>query len=145
MSEAFASALPKSLTSSLESLEVRDARSEQRPNPTATSAFVPPLQDAEAARLAGRLNAAQTSPAEERNWLKERETLLKKQMVGVELTRGEMARLQYVRWNLARIEDARVGPKLDELESVITKYESFLSEISRLRRDLDAASKTGRR
>jgi hypothetical protein len=82
---------------------------------------------------------------EEREWLTERERLLSKQMEGVELTRAEIVRLQYVRWNLARIEDARVGPRLDELESNITKYEEFLTEVSHLRRDLDAASKAGRR
>ena len=111
------------------------------------SSFVEPhkrviLDRLEIARRS-RFNAAQTSREEERKWLTERQTLLQKQMTS-ELTTAERKRLEYARWNLAKIEDARIGPVLDELEAAVKRYEEFSAEISRLRQDFDAF-KSGKR
>lgn len=103
-----------------------------------------PGRDPESARQAARSNAAQTSVEEERAWLTERQILLKKQMVSG-LDKAEKRRLEYIRWNLARIEDARIGPKLDQLEAAVKRYEDFLVEISRLRQDIDASMAAKRR
>ena len=95
-------------------------------------------------RHAGRLNAAQASEKEEAQFLSERRQLLQKQM-NSELTKQEKSRLEFVRWNLARFEDARIGPRLDRLEEAARRYGNFFEEISRLRRDLDANRSSQRR
>jgi hypothetical protein len=87
------------------------------------------------ARIAGRVNAAITPESERQSLLKERQALLDKKLHG-EITRDELNRLQYVRWSLDRIEDARHGHALDELESYVNKYEQFLSDVRNLHEQL---------
>lgn len=89
-----------------------------------------------AARRAGRLSAAKVTDQELRELLRERQYLLDKQFAK-NITKHEKHRLQYVRWSLDRIEDARVGMDLDRLESVIVHYERFSEDISKLRHTLD--------
>ena len=83
------------------------------------------------ARLAGRLNAASISPAELRNLLDERQLLIDRQLAG-DITRKETIRLEYVRWSLDRIEDAKHGLALDRLEGYLERYETLLQELQGL-------------
>ena len=92
------------------------------------------------ARLAGRMNAASVSPAEHRDLLREREQLLKKKY-GNGLSPRETRRLDYIRWSLDRIEDARHGQALDELESRVELYERFEVDLRRLIADLGRVGK----
>lgn len=80
------------------------------------------------ARIAGRLNAANVSEEEHQQLLHERQTLLDKKFGGM-ITRKEQNRLEYVRWSLDRIEDAKHGQTLDVIEGWVQRYEQFLSEI----------------
>jgi hypothetical protein len=91
---------------------------------------------AERARQAG-LHAAMAIEKEEPKFLDERRVLLKKQMQAP-LTKSEKGRLDFIRWNLARFEDARIGSKLDQLEAAVKRYNNFLSEITQLKKELDA-------
>lgn len=52
------------------------------------------------------------------------------------MTRKEEIRLEYVRWSLDRIDDAKHGQELDLLEGLAAQYESFLSNFHRLEEDL---------
>jgi hypothetical protein len=83
------------------------------------------------ARVAGRANAARISEEEEEELLAERKELLEREFSG-RLTRLEKARLTYVRWSLDRIEDARSGWALDELEAAVAQYEHFNENINSL-------------
>ncbi|RQU98733.1 hypothetical protein DF042_23420 [Burkholderia cenocepacia] len=67
--------------------------------------------------------------------LSERQQLLDKQFSGV-ITKSESNRLDYVRWSLDQIEDARYGASLDVLESSVARYESFLESVQQLKNDL---------
>jgi len=60
-------------------------------------------------RIAGRINAANISDAEHGALRRERQRLLDKKLDGT-ITRKEANRLEYVRWSLDRIEDAKHGP-----------------------------------
>jgi hypothetical protein len=100
----------------------------------------PGIESAAQARLAGRLNAASVSDDERRALLSERAFLLNKKFE-TSLTKAESRRLEYVRWSLDRIEDARTGMQLDMLESRVGEYEDFLSEIKTLQ---DRISNIGR-
>ena len=82
-------------------------------------------------RMAGRLNAANVSEAEHRVLLNERQRLLDRKFSG-EMTRKESNRLEYVRWSLDRIEDAKNGDALDRLEASVARYESFLAQVELL-------------
>jgi hypothetical protein len=120
------------------------ASNDQPSSPNVTA--MPPVSEGwnpEAAKFAGRMNAAQTSADEERDLLEKRKMLLQAQMQRP-LTRPEKARLAYVRWNLDRIEDARIGPHLDKLEAAIFRYENFMAEIASLKRELDSRVGTRR-
>jgi hypothetical protein len=86
--------------------------------------------------FAGRLNAGKTSPAEIESWFREHAALTMKEMEET-LDPADIARLDYVRWNLNRIEDARVGPHIDKLEVAIDHYEGFLTEIRQFLGELD--------
>ena len=86
-------------------------------------------------RIAGRINAASASPDEEQDLLKKRKDLLDKKYSGA-WTAEDANRLQYVRWSLDRIEDARSGPILDAIEDWVVRYERFQSEIQDLQSQL---------
>ena len=87
-------------------------------------------------RMAGRINAASVSQDELDKLLRERQTLLDKRFDGT-ITRQELNRLQYVRWSLDRIEDAKTGYVLDALENWVSRYETFLSEMRGLEGQLN--------
>lgn len=97
---------------------------------------------AQAARRAGRLNASSASDDELNALLAERQALLDKKFAGT-ITRPELNRLTYVGWSLDRIEDARSGGALDELENAVTRYERFAEELSTLQKQINQ-SKTRR-
>jgi hypothetical protein len=90
---------------------------------------------ADTARIAGRLNAASVSDDEHKTLLHERQLLLDKKLART-ITREEENRLQYVRWSLDRIEDAKFGYVLDALESSVSQYEQFLKEVRALHEQL---------
>lgn len=83
-------------------------------------------------RIAGRLNAASIPEQEYKDLLRERQQLLDKKL-DKSITRKDSIRLEYIRWSLDRIEDAKFGQTLDFLENSVSKYEQFLSDV----RDLD--------
>lgn len=82
-------------------------------------------------RMAARLNAASATEEERHNLLRQRKGLLDKKLDG-RITPSELNKLEYVRWSLDRIEDARYGSALDALEDSVSKYENFISEIHSL-------------
>jgi hypothetical protein len=98
---------------------------------------------AETVRIAGRMVAAQASEAEQQAFLGERQELLNK-LFAKTLTRREEIRLEYVRWSLDRIEDAKHGSDLDRIEDSIGRYESFLEELEQFKAALNRASKARR-
>jgi hypothetical protein len=81
-----------------------------------------------ASRLAGRINAAGISEAEHKELLQKRQLLLDKKLGGT-ISRKEANQLEYVRWSLDRIEDARNGAALDKLEDAVSLYERFVSDV----------------
>jgi len=91
----------------------------------------PEIVHAQAARIAGRVNASAISEAEHKALLRERQQLLDKQFVGT-ISPRETNRLEYVRWSLDRIEDAKYGFTLDFLEGSVSRYEELLSKLSAL-------------
>ena len=97
---------------------------------------------ANAAKLAGRLNASAISPEEHHALLNERQMLLDKKLGGA-ITKRESNRLEYVRWNLDRIEDARHGVSLDILETEVLRYEQFEESLANLRDQLGLAVANG--
>ncbi len=97
-----------------------------------------------AARRAGRLNAASVKDKEVDALLAERQSLIAKKF-GEGLTRAEGRRLALVRWNLDRIQDARHGETLDELESAVTLYENIGAEIAHLVQELQSFTANGTR
>ena len=100
--------------------------------------------DAEAARRAGRADAASVSEREYKKLLDERQGLIDKELSGSS-TRKEAIRLEFVNWQLDRIEDAKYGEPLDVLDGLVTRYESFLSDVSSLRADLARTNKRAKR
>lgn len=86
-------------------------------------------------RIAGRINAASVSEQEHRSLLQERQKLLDK-MLGDTITPQQANRLEYVRWSLDRIEDAKYGQQLDVLDDYVAKYEAFLKEIGSFKEQL---------
>jgi hypothetical protein len=91
------------------------------------------------AKLAGRINASNISQEEHDSLLKERQDLLAKKFNG-EITRKESNRLEYVRWSLDRIDDAKFGEAFDSLDAAVSRYEEFLREIRDLQSKLVAAT-----
>ncbi len=87
-------------------------------------------------RIAGRLNAANISDAEHSSLLRARQALLDKKLGGT-ITRREENRLEYIRWSLDRIEDAKYGHTLDLLEDRVRAYEQLLSDMQFLRSQLE--------
>ena len=86
-------------------------------------------------RRAGRLNATKITPEEHDALLRERQALLDKKFAN-EITKREANRLEYVRWSLDRIEDAKHGETLDELEAAVVRYEQFEDNLLALREQL---------
>jgi hypothetical protein len=83
------------------------------------------------ARLAGRINAASIPKEEHQTLLRERQLLLDKDLGGT-ISRQEAHRLEYVRWSLDRIEDAKYGQNLEVLEDSVRQYERLLAELNSL-------------
>jgi hypothetical protein len=104
-------------------------------------AYGGPATYAISARLAGRINAANVSSDEHSRLLREREELIKKKLNN-SLTRRESHRLEYVRWSLDRIEDARYGYALDDLEGLVEYYERFEADLKDLKAKLEEAKKS---
>jgi hypothetical protein len=88
-------------------------------------------------QIAGRMNAASVSDREREELLRERASLLNKKFAG-QITRKESHRLEYVRWSLDRIEDAKHGYALEALDEAVTRYESILDELKKLGLQLEA-------
>jgi hypothetical protein len=86
-------------------------------------------------RVAGRLNAARIPQREIDDWQRERTLLLDKKLGG-SLTAREARRLQYVRWTLDRIDDARYGISLDRLEEAVRLQEEMAARIDALTTEL---------
>jgi hypothetical protein len=86
-------------------------------------------------RLAGRINAANVSEKEHNALLRERQTLLDKKFDKT-ITRVETNKLEYIRWSLDRIEDAKFGHEIDVLDDYLGKYEKFLEEIGNFEKRL---------
>ncbi len=89
-----------------------------------------------ASRIAGRINAAAISKAEHDAFLSERADLLQKKYEAG-LTKAESNRLEYVRWSLDRIEDAKFGADYDIFDAAVSEYESVLGEIKGLQGRID--------
>jgi hypothetical protein len=96
------------------------------------------------ARRAGRLNAASVSTKEYQELLAERQALLDKKFSG-KIERREELRLEYVRWSLDRVEDARHGEALERLESAVMQYEQFLHDLAGLREQLNEQTRRRRK
>ena len=96
------------------------------------------------ARIAGRINAASIPPAEHDALLRERQQLLDKALQGT-ITRRESNKLQYVRWSLDRIEDAKHGLALERLEGAVSTYEQFLADVNDLSAQLQGKLPSKRR
>lgn len=92
---------------------------------------------AASSRRAGRINAASASEDEVKSLLRERRELLAKKFDGT-LTKVEGHRLQLVRWNLDRIEDARHGQHLERLENAVVAYEKFQGDVERLIAEIES-------
>ena len=88
------------------------------------------------------MSAAAITPSEREELLLERQRLLEKKFSGT-MTKSEANRLSYVRWTLDRIEDARYGPILDQIESKIYEYERLKRDIASLQ-DILQSSVSGR-
>lgn len=91
---------------------------------------------AAASKAAGRINAASISDAELGELLRERKRLLMKRLDG-KITPRESNRLQYVRWTLDRIEDARDGYILEALEDSVARYEQLAEDLTELYSQLE--------
>ena len=94
--------------------------------------------DADVARMAGRLSAANTSEVELARYLQEHAALVQKKYNGNFIPADER-RLRYLRWILDRIEDAQYGAGLDALEDAVVAYETFYKELESFSVELRAA------
>jgi len=88
------------------------------------------------ARSAGRINAASVSDEEYRNLLGERQRLLDRKFGGT-ISRKEEIRLEYIRWSLDRVEDAKHGASLEALDNAVAKYSQFLADVEELKSQLE--------
>src|SRR5271166_4012497 len=95
-------------------------------------------------RIAGRLNAASISEDEHADLLRRRQLLLDKELTGV-ITRREQNELEYVRWSLDRIEDARYGQEMDVLEEAVQRYERLEVALRDFNAQIAKHSETSRR
>ncbi|WP_342726763.1 hypothetical protein AAFG07_07915 [Bradyrhizobium sp. B097] len=96
-----------------------------------------------ASRIAGRRNAARISESDHDALLIERQVLLNKHFAG-EITKKEHNRLEYVRWQLDRIEDALYGDAADFLEGAIERYERLSKDMKDLTSQLSEMGKAKR-
>jgi|GEM_PF-3128160 hypothetical protein len=87
------------------------------------------------AKLAGRLNASTASDKEYNELLAERQRLVDKRLDGT-ITKKESIRLQYVRWSLDRIEDAKHGRNLDRLAARIDELDKVREHLEGLQKQL---------
>ncbi len=106
----------------------------------ATPRGIPTDLFASTARSAGRVHAGTISDIEHQRLLDERKALLTKKFNG-RMTRRDDVRLQYVRWHLDRIDDARNGASLDELENSIDRYEELQRDLKNFEAALQHASR----
>jgi hypothetical protein len=90
-------------------------------------------------RLAARLNASAVSDKEAKGLLDERQRLLDKHFAGT-ITKKEKNRLEYVRWSLDRIEDARNGAWLDKLDARIAEFNKIAEHLEHLQAQLQRAT-----
>ena len=104
--------------------------------PTRLRGGLPPKAYAATSRMAGRLNAASISNDEIDALHHERAALLDKKLNGTISTR-EANRLEYVRWSLDRIEDARYGFCLDRLHEAVLMQEEIAAKIESLTTQLN--------
>ncbi len=88
-------------------------------------------------RIAGRINAASIPDAEHEEFLRERQRLLDKKFAGT-ISREEAHRLEYIRWTLDRIDDAKHGLVLESLEGHVRGYEQFQADLHSLINQLSA-------
>lgn len=93
-------------------------------------------------KKAERLNAAEISEEEQQSLLEERQLLLDKLFDGV-ITRTETNRLNYIKWSLDRIEDAKHGDSLDRIEEFVTRYERFERHLHSFQNQLNANTSSG--
>jgi hypothetical protein len=98
---------------------------------------------AAAARIAGRRNASLITESEHDSLLLERQVLLDKHFAG-QMTNKERNRLEYVRWQLDRIEDSLHGDATDVLESAVERYERLSKDMKDLTAQLSEAAKVKR-
>ena len=92
-----------------------------------------------------RLNTTRTVNQQELDrLLRERQALLDKKFDGT-MNRKDEIRLEYVRWSLDRIHDAKSGPTLDALENIVDRYERFMSEMRIFERQLIDAVEANKR
>jgi hypothetical protein len=96
-----------------------------------------------ASRIAGRRNAARISDSDHNALLTERQLLLDK-LLASDITRKERNRLEYVRWQLDRIEDAQHGDATDVLEGAIERYERLSRDMQDLTTQLTGLAKKKR-
>ena len=101
-----------------------------RPSDTARS-----LEVHETKALARAIIKKRLKEGEWEALLEQRQQLLDKKFSG-SMTKSESNRLDYVRWSLDQIEDAKHGAALDVLEDSISRYESFLEGVQQLNQDL---------
>ncbi len=94
-------------------------------------------------KVASRLNATAVSEKELQHLLDERQRLLDLKFSGI-ITRKEANRLEYIRWSLDRIEDAKYGADLDRLEEHVLQYENLVSEMTRFHEQLERHKRRGR-
>jgi len=86
-------------------------------------------------RRAARMNASSISEEEEKQLHAERHALLDKEF-NKTITRQEVMRLEYVRWSLDRIDDAKHGTKLDAIERRLERFEQFAAEVDDFKKKL---------
>jgi hypothetical protein len=89
-----------------------------------------------ASRAAARNNAGRTPEEEVENLYRLRQELLDKKLNGT-ISKRESHYLDYVRWSLDRIEDARYGAILDRFEEAVRMQEQMASSIDALKAHLD--------
>ena len=87
--------------------------------------------DAVARRQAARLNASSIRDEEIALWISEHKNLVAKKFT-MGLDNHEERRLRLVGWSLDRIQDAKYGHTLDDLERAIDIYERVGEDINRL-------------
>jgi hypothetical protein len=79
----------------------------------------------------------------EEDLLRERNELVRKK-IKQGLSKKEERRLTYLRWQLDRIDDARFGEQLDNLEMMASAQEEFAKELRFFLSEIGVESKNGR-